>query len=57
MGLYDLMGRKVINLLKDYQQAGSHEVEWCAEGIKPGVYFYILKAGEIRKTNKMILLE
>lgn len=55
--MYDTMGRKVSTLVKEKQQAGSHEVEWNAYGIRPGIYFCELKAGQNRKIFKMVLIE
>lgn len=55
--VYDLTGREVTALVKEIQQAGKHEVEWNASGIKPGIYFCVLKAGQSRKVMKMILLK
>ncbi len=57
MDVYDLVGRKVTTLVKEKQQAGLHDFEWNAEGIKPGIYFCELRAVQSRKVMKMILLK
>jgi hypothetical protein len=43
--------------LSNLKPTGSFEVEWNAEGIKPGIYFCELKAGQRRKVMKMILIK
>jgi photosystem II stability/assembly factor-like uncharacterized protein len=57
LSVCDLMGRKVTTLVQERQQAGIYEIEWNAEGMKPGIYFYELKARQSRKVMKMILLK
>jgi photosystem II stability/assembly factor-like uncharacterized protein len=57
LSVYDLIGRKVNTLMSDMQPEGNYEIEWNAEGIKPGIYFCELKAGQSRKVIKMILLK
>jgi photosystem II stability/assembly factor-like uncharacterized protein len=57
LGVYDIMGRKVTTLVNEMQPDGSYEVEWNAEGIKPGIFFCELKAGQSRKVIKMVLLK
>jgi hypothetical protein len=57
LSMRDLTGREVATLVKEKQPAGSHEVEWNTEGIKPGICFCELKAGQSRKITKMILLK
>ncbi len=57
MNVYSITGIKVTTLVKERQQAGRYEVEWNAEGMKPGLYLYELKAGQNRKIMKMILIK
>jgi hypothetical protein len=57
LNVSDLTGRKVTTLVKEKQSIGIYEVEWYAEGVKPGIYFCELKVGQSRKVMKMILLE
>jgi hypothetical protein len=59
--VYDLLGRKVKTLVNEERHAGDHRVTWDAtnEGgtvVASGVYFYQLKAGDLVKTQKMLLL-
>ncbi|MBE0570027.1 MAG: T9SS type A sorting domain-containing protein [Ignavibacteriaceae bacterium] len=56
--VYDMLGREVATLVDEYRPAGSYEVEFSAKsGLKSGVYFYTLRAGEFVQTKKMILIK
>jgi hypothetical protein len=55
--IFDITGRKIEMLLSEKQQAGEHSVVWNADGKPSGIYFYRLKAGDISKTEKCILLK
>jgi len=55
--IYDVMGNEVAALVDEYKPAGSYEVEFNAEGLSTGIYFYKLNAGEFTETKKMILLK
>jgi len=55
--VYDLLGRRVENLLDEYKQAGAHSVSFDASHLSSGVYFYRLQAGERVETKRMVLLK
>jgi hypothetical protein len=57
LSVYDISGAKVATLVNRNLEAGSHQVNWDANTISSGVYYYTLKtnAGEI--TKKMTLLK
>lgn len=59
--VYDLLGRKVKTLVNEERHAGQHRVTWDGTndhgiGVASGVYFYQLKAGDLVKTQKMLLV-
>lgn len=55
--VYDTLGNEIVTLVDDYKPAGTYEVEFSAtDGMASGVYYYQLKADELVKTKKMILL-
>jgi len=68
--VYDILGREVITLVNEEKPAGKYEVEFNAEGLASGIYFYQLKvtpilpggrqdgeqAGYYIETKKMVLL-
>lgn len=59
--IYDMMGRKVKNLINQTENAGSRSVVWDATNsygkpVSAGIYLYQMKAGRHTRTNKMVLL-
>ncbi len=57
IGIYDILGRNVVNLVNAERPAGYHQVTWCADNASSGMYFYKIKAGEFIDTRKMLLLK
>lgn len=60
--VYDLLGRKVKTLVNEQRHAGQHIVTWngtsdMGVSVASGVYFFQLKAGDLSKTRKMMLLK
>jgi hypothetical protein len=54
--VYSLDGREVATLLDENQSAGFHEVQFNAERLASGVYFYQLRLGKFVQTRKLMLL-
>ncbi len=54
--VFDILGNEVATLVNDYKNAGNHNIQWKPSNASSGVYVYQLLAGDIFKTNKMILL-
>jgi len=54
--VYDVLGKEVAVLVSDEKPAESYEVEFYAEGLTSGIYFYTLITGSFRETKKMVLL-
>ena len=57
LNVFDNIGKQVAALVNEKQSAGSYEVNFKAEGLPSGVYFYKLEAGEFVETKRMILLK
>lgn len=55
--VYDLLGREVAVLVNKIKQAGNYSVEFAADRISSGVYFYTMYAGNFVKTKKLIVLK
>ncbi|NOG96670.1 MAG: T9SS type A sorting domain-containing protein [Ignavibacteriae bacterium] len=59
--IFDLLGNEIAELVNEYKQPGTHEVEFDASGgsreISSGIYFYQLKIGNKKLSKKMILLK
>ena len=54
--LYNTIGQRVEILLNQHMNAGYHEVEFNAQNLSSGIYFYSIKAGEFQDVKKMVLL-
>jgi len=57
LAVYNLLGEPVEVLVNKYLTAGNYKVKWNAKEQISGVYFYQIQAGNIVKTNKMILMK
>jgi hypothetical protein len=51
------MGREVATLVNGFQNKGSYEVTFNANGLSSGIYFYKLNAGGKQFINKMLLMK
>jgi len=54
--IYDILGRKVKELVNTKQQAGRYELQFDASSLASGVYIYQLIAEKFISSKKMILL-
>jgi hypothetical protein len=58
--VYDILGRDVITLLNEEQNAGYHEVNFNASGYPSGMYLYRINAisidGKISSQAKMMTM-
>jgi hypothetical protein len=62
IAVYDVAGRKITELVNNYQTAGSYEVTWngkddAGNSVASGVYFSTIKAGNVVQTRKMMLMK
>jgi hypothetical protein len=57
LSVYDVTGAKVTTLLNDEMEAGRYDVNWDADNVASGVYYYSLKANAGELTKKMTLLK
>lgn len=55
--VYDILGSKVAVIVNDNISAGNYEIEFNAEGLASGMYFYKLTAGDFSTVKKMILVK
>jgi len=54
--VYDVLGNEVATLVDEYKAAGSYQINFNADGLSSGVYFYKLQIGSFIESKKMILL-
>jgi photosystem II stability/assembly factor-like uncharacterized protein len=56
--VYNTLGQVVKKLINDSElNAGNHQVEFNADGLSTGIYFYKLKTESYSETKKMMLLK
>jgi len=55
--IYSSLGQKVAELANNNYPAGSHAIEFNANLLATGVYFYKLTTPEFEKTRKMLLIK
>ncbi len=57
MKVYDVLGREVARLVDEVKPAGKYNVNFNANGLSSGVYFYSIQAGKYSETKKLMLLK
>jgi len=55
--VFDALGREVSTLVDKKMQAGEHSVNWNANNVAAGIYFYNIKVNDFVATKKMVLLK
>ena len=53
--VFDILGQEVATLVNEYKSVGSHKVQWRANTMPSGVYYYRLEADGFSKTHIMVL--
>ena len=62
LAIYDLLGRKVVELASENLAAGSHTFMWNGQDsngkqVSSGMYLYVLKTADQTFSNRMVLLK
>ena len=57
LDIYDLLGRRTVNLLDTYLPAGNHSLLWHPEDLAAGVYIYRLTTDNNQTSHKITLLK
>ena len=60
--IFDMLGKKIRLLIYQKQIAGFHQVQWDGKDnlgrpVSSGMYVYMLKAGQFKKSKKMVILK
>ena len=53
--IFDLLGRKLVQLVDEFKGIGTYHVSWNAEEIPSGAYFAVLRANNFSITKKLVL--
>ncbi len=57
LSVFDAAGKKAVELVNEYLQAGSYDVDFNASHLSSGVYFYRFEADGFHDTKKMMLVK
>ena len=55
--IYDILGKKVIDLVNGYKEAGDHSIEFDGSNLNSGVYFYVMYADNFVQTKRLVLVK
>jgi len=60
--IYDILGRQVIQITNEFQEAGYKSIRWngrntSGQVVSAGMYFYAIEAGKNSAIRKMVLLK
>jgi hypothetical protein len=55
--VYDVLGREVVSLVNELEEAGTHSLSFDASKLSSGLYYYTLQAGELVATKPMVLMK
>jgi hypothetical protein len=55
--VYDVLGNEVAALVNEEKPIGNYVVEFSANNLPTGIYFYRLQAGSFVETKKMVLMK
>jgi len=55
--VFDVLGNEAATLVNEEKSAGTYQVEFDANKLSSGIYFYKLQAGNFIETKKMILMK
>lgn len=56
LSVYNLLGEVVSTLVNERKASGTYRVEWNAESVTSGVYFYRLQTEQYTEVKKMLLI-
>ena len=62
MTVYDILGREVDVLFKEFKNAGTHATQWSGtnrfgQSVASGTYFMVLEAGNLNQVQKVLLIK
>lgn len=55
--VYDILGKEVKTLIDEIKTPGYYSINFIANNLSSGIYFYTLKTKNYTQTNKMLLLK
>jgi len=55
--IYNVLGKVLVDLVNEVQEAGTHEISFNAENLPSGTYIYKIQSGNFVQVRKMVLLK
>ena len=55
--IYDVLGKEIEVLVNENLKPGIYEIDWNAENLPSGVYFYSIITNEFTQTKKMVVVK
>ena len=55
--IFNAVGEEISTLINEIQNPGSHSVEFTANMLPSGIYYYRIQAGSFSETKKMVVLK
>ena len=55
--VHNILGQKVAKLFEGYKDTGTYSINWDVSDQANGIYFAVMKAGRISKTEKMMMVK
>ncbi len=55
--VFDALGKEIVTLVNEVKEAGNYSVNFNAENLSSGLYFYQLTSGSFHQTRKMVLMK
>ncbi len=55
--VFDVLGREVTSLVNEVKAAGNYEINFNAQKLSSGIYFYTLHSSDFSQTKKFVLLK
>ncbi|KUG25461.1 hypothetical protein ASZ90_004716 [hydrocarbon metagenome] len=55
--IYDSLGKEIVELVNEEREAGIYCIEFNAENLPSGLYFYTISAGNYSNTKKLLLIK
>ncbi|MCL4279788.1 MAG: T9SS type A sorting domain-containing protein, partial [Ignavibacteriaceae bacterium] len=55
--IYDLLGNEVANLVDGYKTSGVYSINFMAQDLPSGIYFYKLDSNQYSETKKLVILK
>ncbi|MEK7730091.1 MAG: T9SS type A sorting domain-containing protein, partial [candidate division KSB1 bacterium] len=55
--LFNVLGEQVDMMVEGFHEAGRHTITYAPRSLPSGVYFYVLQAGEVKLTRRLVLMK